>query len=328
MGSDPFGSRPQYASRSNPTGREQGYVREEFHLAQSDPFSPFEAINPVDQIAGAGTFLRGSHQNLTILNQMPNSFEARRRDSQDSYYLETESPTHHSYSEIEYERSDLSSSTISRPIPRYHTRRKPYNQDEFDGPTQLLPPPTPRTIAGRERALPSLPIHLNLTEQEDVLARRNDILSNCAFHFIAKYSFPIPLDRDKPHIKSPSDRDWTEWAYLLKRLATKRRIPARFLYENQIKQFVTTIENSIAVRSSTVTPSHGEPIVQGMQIGPQQSSVPRPKDDRTILQLISAGTQVAKIMMDAVAMEQLDNLYVRTENIILDRRARRWVLAE
>jgi hypothetical protein len=25
----------------------------------------------------------------------------------------------------------------------------------------------------------------------------NDILSQCAFHFVAKYSFPIPLDRDK-----------------------------------------------------------------------------------------------------------------------------------
>lgn len=80
----------------------------------------------------------------------------------------------------------------------------------------------------------------------------NDILSQCAFHFVAKYSFPIPLDRDKPQVRRPADREWTEWAYLPKKLATKRRIPARFLYDNQIKQFVMTVENALGVRPASV----------------------------------------------------------------------------
>lgn len=40
--------------------------------------------------------------------------------------------------------------------------------------------------------------------------------------------------------------------YLLKKLATKRRIPARFLYDNQIKQFVMTVENALGVRPASV----------------------------------------------------------------------------
>ena len=80
----------------------------------------------------------------------------------------------------------------------------------------------------------------------------NDILSQCAFYFVAKYSFPIPLDRDKPQARKLVDREWTDWAYLLKKLATKRRIPARFLYDNQIKQFVMTVENVLGVRPASV----------------------------------------------------------------------------
>jgi hypothetical protein len=138
----------------------------------------------------------------------------------------------------------------------------------------------------------------------------NDILSQCAFHFVAKYSFPIPLDRDRPQFRSPADREWTEWAYLLKKLATKRRIPARFLYNNQIKLFVTTVENALGVRPASVPLRDQAP-------GPGRM----PRDDRHILQQISAGTQFAKIVMDAVAMTQLDDLYSRTENTILRRRA-------
>jgi hypothetical protein len=122
---------------------------------------------------------------------------------------------------------------------------------------------------------------------------------------VAKYQFPIPLERDKPRVRSPADREWTEWAYLLKRLATKRRIPARVLYDNQIKQFVTTLENSIAVRQNS------------------REQQPRTlKDDRYMLQLVSAATQVAKILMDSLSMEQLDALYRQTESLILERRAR------
>lgn len=197
---------------------------------------------------------------------------------------------------------------LARSSTRYHTKRRPFNQDEFDGPSQYLPLPLPQQDHSRAQDLPDLPFHLDLAEQDEIMRRANDILSECAFHFVAKYQFPIPLERDKPRVRSPADREWTEWAYLLKRLATKRRIPARVLYDNQIKQLVTTLENSIAARQ---TANKDQP-------NPKR----KPKDDRYILQLVSAGTQVARILMDSCAMKELDDLYARTEAVILERRRR------
>ena len=186
----------------------------------------------------------------------------------------------------------------ARGIARYHSQRKPSNRDEFDGPHQLLQPPSPRTLAEQERDLPHLPTNLDVQEQDQVLGKVNDILSKCAFDFVAKYQFPIPTEPDKRPVRLPSDREWTEWVYLLKRLATKRRIPARVLHNQQIKQLVTTLENSAEMRHAAKHQS-------------------RPlKDDRNVLQLISAGTQVAKILKDATAMEQLDRLYIATESHI------------
>lgn len=142
-----------------------------------------------------------------------------------------------------------------------------------------------------------------MNEQDSILSQVNDRLSKCAFDFIAKYQFPIPLEADKRPVTTPADREWTEWVYLLKRLATKRRIPARVLYNNQIKQLVTVLENSLEMRHAAKHQS-------------------RPlKDDRNVLQLISAGLQVSKILKDASAMEFLDGLYTDTERLIQSRRA-------
>lgn len=191
--------------------------------------------------------------------------------------------------------------------PRYHYqthRRRSSNRDEFDGPYQLLDPPPPWKIAGQEKDLPHLPTNLDVSEQDRILTAVNDRLSQCAFHFVSKYQFPIPLDPDKRLVRVASDREWTEWVYLLKRLATKRRIPARVLYNGQIKQFVTVLESSLDLRHAAV----------------QQS---RPvKDDRNVLQIVSAATQVARILKDASAMEFLDRVYVQTEMLIEDGRKR------
>ncbi|RMZ75962.1 hypothetical protein DV737_g5053, partial [Chaetothyriales sp. CBS 132003] len=227
-----------------------------------------------------------------------------RRQSQESYAYQSESPVSRTYTEYDAEINSRHSPEIGRNAARYNTRRRPFNQDEFDGPNQLLPLPVPPQELARSQDLPSLPVHLSLQEQDEIMQRANYILSQCAYHFVAKYQFPIPLERDKPRVCGPADREWTEWAYLLKRLATKRRIPARVLFENQIKQFVTTLENSIAARPARDNQNRS------------------PKDDRYILQLVSAGTQVAKIVMDSEAMEQLDQLYQNTEGVILERRAR------
>ncbi|KAI1769100.1 hypothetical protein GGR53DRAFT_278750 [Hypoxylon sp. FL1150] len=182
-------------------------------------------------------------------------------------------------------------------------QRRPSNRDEFDGPHQFLARPPPDYVAMQERELPHLPTNLLVQEQDSVLTQVNDRLSQCAFDFVAKYQFPIPLTQDMRPVERPHDREWTEWVYLLKRLATKRRIPARVLYNGQIKQFVTILENSLEMRHAAKHQS-------------------RPlKDDRNILQLISAGIQVAKILKDAAAMDYLDRLYVSTEQQIQERSA-------
>ncbi|KAK4143653.1 uncharacterized protein C8A04DRAFT_12204 [Dichotomopilus funicola] len=183
------------------------------------------------------------------------------------------------------------------------SQRRPSNRDEFDGPHQFLKRPPPEYVAMQERDLPRLPTHLLVQEQDSVLNQVNERLSQCAYDFVAKYQFPIPLTQDMRPVERPQDREWTEWVYLLKRLATKRRIPARVLYNGQIKQFVTILENSLEMRHAAKHQS-------------------RPlKDDRNILQLISAGIQVAKILKDAQAMDYLDRLYVSTEQRIHERAA-------
>ena len=192
--------------------------------------------------------------------------------------------------------------STSRGQGKGHSQRRPSNRDEFDGPHQFLERPSTDTVAAQERDLPHVPTNLYVQEQDDVLSQVNDRLSKCAFDFVAKYQFPIPLESDKRPVSRPEDREWTEWVYLLKRLATKRRIPARVLYNGQIKQLVTVLENSLEMRHAAKHQS-------------------RPlKDDRNVLQLISAGIQVAKILKDAATMEYLDNLYLQTERVIQARK--------
>ncbi|KAL8714685.1 MAG: hypothetical protein Q9220_001634 [cf. Caloplaca sp. 1 TL-2023] len=177
------------------------------------------------------------------------------------------------------------------------------NRDVFDGPHQFLNRPSHELTATQERDLPHVPTNLLVQEQDQVLSHVNDRLSQCAFDFFSKYQFPIPLEKDKRPVQVPSDREWTEWVFLLKRLATKRRIPARVLYNGQIKQLITILENSLEMRHAAKHQS-------------------RPlKDDRNVLQLISAGLQVAKILKDAQCMEYMDSLYLQTEGLIQARKA-------
>ncbi|KAL1304946.1 hypothetical protein AAFC00_003857 [Neodothiora populina] len=180
--------------------------------------------------------------------------------------------------------------------------RRSSGRDEFDGPHQLLAKPADSHIEVPESALIQLPISLYAQEQDSILSEVNDRLSQCAYDFVAKYQFPIPLEPDKRPVRLPADREWTEWCYLLKRLATKRRIPARVLYNGQIKQLVTVLENSLEMRHAAKHQS-------------------RPlKDDRNVLQLISAGLQVAKMLKDPEAMRYLDDLYSKSEALIESRK--------
>ena len=211
------------------------------------------------------------------------------------------------YNEEEGSPSDArpgrSASGTSASGKHQHRARRAGNRDEFDGPTQFLPRPSPGTGAQLDRELPHLATNLHPAEQDDILHAVHECLSACAFRFVGRYQFPIPLEPDKRQVSVPADREWTEWVRLLVRLATKRRIPARVLYQGQIKQFVTVLENSREMRHAA-----------------KHQSRP-PKDDRNVLQLVSAGLQVAKILKDAGAMEFLDGLYVQTENTIQQRKS-------
>ncbi|KAJ5590426.1 hypothetical protein N7450_004398 [Penicillium hetheringtonii] len=202
------------------------------------------------------------------------------------------------------ERSSRRSADVTRGSPQYHTQRRTSNRDEFDGPHQILERPSSRNLPSREEELPQLPTNLDAADQDRILHEVNDRLSQCAFDFFARYQFPIPLEQDKRRVQVPSDREWNEWVHLLRRLATRRRIPRHALHNGQIKQLITVLENSLEMRHAA-----------------KHSSRPV-KDDRNVLQLISAGTQVAKILKDSDAMQFFDALYVDTEKLIHDRRRR------
>ncbi|KAJ6171964.1 hypothetical protein N7470_001031 [Penicillium chermesinum] len=203
------------------------------------------------------------------------------------------------------ERNSRRPADITRGSPHYPSqRRAPARGDEFDGPHQILDPPVSRNLPLREEELPQLPTNLDASEQDRILHQVNDRLSQSAFDFFARYQFPIPLEQDKRPVQVPSDREWNEWVHLLKRLATRRRIPRHTLHNGQIKQLITVLENSLEMRHAA-----------------KHSSRPV-KDDRNVLQLISAGTQVAKILKDSSAMQFFDSLYMDTEKLIQDRRRR------
>ncbi|KAK4996165.1 hypothetical protein LTR66_004164 [Elasticomyces elasticus] len=187
---------------------------------------------------------------------------------------------------------------------KFYSQRRLSNRDEFDGPHQLLDKPAGLPHDIQDADLPYLPTSLHAREQDNITAYLNDRLSQCAFDFVARYQFPIPIEPDKRPVRAPTDRDWTEWVHLLKRLATKRRIPARVLWKGQIKPLVAVLENSLEIR-----------LAGGRQGGGLV------RDDRNVLQLVSAGLQVAKFLKDAEAMRCLDALYVQTEALICARRA-------
>ena len=204
-----------------------------------------------------------------------------------------------------YDQPEIGPSNTSRKSVqkvRAHQQRRHNSQDEFGGAIQSLPDPSPESLAGREELAAEEPMTLQPAEQEKIFQSLEDRLSKCAYLFVYKYEFPVPLENNRPEVKHPSDRTWTEWAYLLKRLATKRRVPARLLHDEQIKNMITIVENSILIR-----PLKGENTRQ---------QVP----DSMILQYISAGIQVAKLLKDGAATNSLSNLYKQTERDIMKRK--------
>ncbi len=101
----------------------------------------------------------------------------------------------------DYGRDSIASTSppsgLGRSAGKGRPQRKPSNRDEFDGPqVQFLARPPSDYIAMQEREMPHLPTNLLVSEQDSVLAAVNDRLSQCAFDFVAKYQFPIPLTQE------------------------------------------------------------------------------------------------------------------------------------
>ena len=65
---------------------------------------------------------------------------------------------------------------------------------------------------------------------------------------------------------------------------------------------VTVLENSLEMRHAAAHQSRP------------------PKDDWNVLQLVSAGVQVAKLLKDGETMGVLEGLYRRTEGVMLERK--------
>lgn len=290
-----MGSRPNYTHETiHPLDNlyVQKHLSESSIVIASEPPSSSRKYDLKDQSIHPTAILETSDANESIDSRRPSSERA---------ILEPEFPSF--LDQLDSTESLLHYSQSGRRISeKPHQSQRRANKDEFDGPVQYLEKPSFDRIVAQERDLPHVPVSLEVSEQDRVLRQVNDQLSRCAFDFIAKYQFPIPIESDKRPVQRPSDREWTEWAFLIKRLATKRRIPARVLYNGQIKQLVTVLENSLEMRHAST-----------------HSSRP-PKDDRNILQLISAGTQVAKMLKDATTMEELDTLYQHVEKLIRERR--------
>ncbi|KAK5016605.1 hypothetical protein BJ546DRAFT_300730 [Cryomyces antarcticus] len=285
---------PQWKSKAYAESR-QAYLEERLPTPGSWQYNSRTHI--IAPTVGSG---KGAFSVLEPLNRQRLAWNSSRvRDFTGNYPLE-EDPTNNVHSPT-HTGDSLAADRIIHGVP--HPQRRLSSRDEFDGPHQLLEMPVDSPEA-LESDLPRLPMSLYALEQDNILSKINDRLSQCAFDFVARYQFPIPIESDKRPVRAPSDREWTEWVYLLKRLATKRRIPARVLYNGQVKQLITVLENSLEMRHAAKHQS-------------------RPlKDDRNILQLVSAGIQVTKILKDAAAMQYLDALYVQTENLINSRKPR------
>lgn len=175
------------------------------------------------------------------------------------------------------------------------SQQRSSNRDKFNRSHQFLDRSFVKAVTAQKQNLSHLSMNLYVNEQDEILSQVNDHLSKCAFDFVAKYQFSIPLELNKRPVEISANREWTEWVYLLKRLAIKRRIPTRVLFHGQIKQLIIILKNFLEMRHAAKHQS-------------------RPlKDDRNVLQLISAGLQVAQILKDAACMKLLDNLYVQTE---------------
>ncbi len=184
---------------------------------------------------------------------------------------------------------------LSNLLTEIRSQQQSSNRDKFDRSHQFLDRSFVKVVTAQKQNLPHLSMNLYVNEQDEILSQVNDRLSKCAFDFVAKYQFSISLESNKRSVEISANREWTKWIYLLKRLAIKRRISTCVLFHDQIKQLIIVLKNFLKMQHAV---KHQSRLL---------------KDDRNVLQLISAELQVTQILKDVVCMKLLDNLYVRIE---------------
>ncbi|KAL6900465.1 hypothetical protein GGI43DRAFT_49952 [Trichoderma evansii] len=168
----------------------------------------------------------------------------------------------------------------------------------------------PSLAALEEEELPLLLTSLSRRKQRKILTQASRHLSTCILEFCNRHELPNTviqgmdpgeqplLVRNLGRKKAP-DLAWGEFVFLLGFLIAEEQIPAKALYSDLAVHFRVVLRTSLGVDDIL---RHPEP----------------PRDDRTILRILSAGVQVARMLNDLDAMNKLDELLMKTERTMIE----------
>jgi hypothetical protein len=108
--------------------------------------------------------------------------------------------------ELKSTRKPVSRESPFASVVNEQPQRKPSNRDKFDGPHQTIAPLRSRM----DQPLILLPTSIQPEEQGGILDKRNTILQQCIYNFLAEFQFPIPTEAEKKLVLKPYDHTWTE----------------------------------------------------------------------------------------------------------------------
>lgn len=180
--------------------------------------------------------------------------------------------------------------------------------------------PTNETFAGglaptlsALEELPLLQASLSARKQRKLLTQASRYLSTCALDFCNRYELPNTViqgmePREQPFIvrnlgrKRAPECGWSEFAFLLRFLIAEQQIPAGALKSDLATHFRAILHISLGVDDIL---RHPQPL----------------RDDRTILRILSAGVQVARMLNDLYAINTLDDLLMKAERAMITANA-------
>lgn len=170
--------------------------------------------------------------------------------------------------------------------------------------------PLPSLFALEEEELPLLPTSLSRRKQRKVLTQASRHLSKCALEFCNRHELPNTVIQgmdpgEQPLLvrnlgrKRVTGWGWSEFVFLLGFLIAEEHVPAEALYSDLAVHFRAVLHTSLGVDDVL---RHPEPL----------------RDDRTILRILSAGVQVARMLNDLDAMNKLDRLLMKAERTMIE----------